>query len=240
MLLFYIRHGDPNYHPDELTPLGKKQAEAVAKRLSLYGVDKVYASSSNRAQQTAKPTCEILKLQPEIVPFASEDYAWHEFTFIRPDGRRSWCFAEPEYAVRFNDPRIWALGRDWYRDECFKDDLNFGSGQERVQTAVDEFMKNLGYEHVLERNGYKAVAPNEKRVALFAHEGFGKIFMSCLLDVPYPMFCSRFEMSHSGMTVIEFKDRGDELIYPKVLTYASDSHLYREGLPTNYQNRIRF
>ena len=240
MLLFYIRHGDPIYHPDELTALGEKQAEAVAKRLALYGVDQVYASSSNRAQQTAKPTCDLLKLKPEILPFASEEYAWREFTFVRHDGRRRWCYAFPEYAERFNDPRIWALGRDWYRDECFKDDLNFGSGQERVQTAVDGFMKNLGYEHDLSRNGYKAVSPNEKRVALFAHEGFGKIFMSCLLDVPYPMFCSRFEMSHTGVTVIEFKDNGSELVYPKVLTYASDSHLYREGLPTNYQNRIRF
>ena len=33
MLLFYIRHGDPVYDPDSLTPLGLKQAEAVAKRL---------------------------------------------------------------------------------------------------------------------------------------------------------------------------------------------------------------
>ena len=49
MLLFYIRHGDPIYDPDSLTPLGLRQAEAVAKRLSLYGLDEIYASSSNRA-----------------------------------------------------------------------------------------------------------------------------------------------------------------------------------------------
>lgn len=33
MLLFYIRHGDPIYIPDSLTDLGKRQAEAVARRL---------------------------------------------------------------------------------------------------------------------------------------------------------------------------------------------------------------
>lgn len=32
MLLFYVRHGDPVYQPDSLTPLGEKQADAVAKR----------------------------------------------------------------------------------------------------------------------------------------------------------------------------------------------------------------
>ena len=42
MLLFLIRHGDPIYEPDSLTPLGKKQAEALAKRLALYGIDRVF------------------------------------------------------------------------------------------------------------------------------------------------------------------------------------------------------
>ena len=47
MLLFYIRHGDPVYDPDSLTPLGLKQAEAVAKRLALFGIDEIYASNTH-------------------------------------------------------------------------------------------------------------------------------------------------------------------------------------------------
>ena len=61
MLFFYIRHGDPIYVPDSLTPLGERQADALAKRLSMYGVDKIYSSSSNRAILTSKPTCELVK-----------------------------------------------------------------------------------------------------------------------------------------------------------------------------------
>ena len=61
MLFFYIRHGDPIYDPDSLTALGKRQAEAVARRLALYGIDEIYASTSTRAIQTATPTSEILK-----------------------------------------------------------------------------------------------------------------------------------------------------------------------------------
>ena len=45
MLLFYVRHGDPIYEPDQLTPLGHRQAESVARRLALFGVDEVYAST---------------------------------------------------------------------------------------------------------------------------------------------------------------------------------------------------
>ena len=58
MIFFYVRHGDPIYNPDSLTPLGERQAEALAKRLCMHGVNKVYASTSNRAILTAKPTAE--------------------------------------------------------------------------------------------------------------------------------------------------------------------------------------
>jgi hypothetical protein len=53
------------------------------------------------------------------------------------------------------------------------------------------------------------------------------------------MICSHFDMGHTGMTVIEFSDLNGISI-PKVLQLSNDSHLYREGLPTDYQNRIRF
>ena len=80
MLLYYIRHGDPTYDPDELTPLGKRQAEAVARRLSQYGLDEIYVSSSNRAQETCRPTCEILKKVPVTLDWTNEKYAWRQLT----------------------------------------------------------------------------------------------------------------------------------------------------------------
>ena len=60
MLFIYVRHGAPIYDPDSLTPLGHRQAEAVGKRLALYGLDRIYASTSARAIQTAKPAAELL------------------------------------------------------------------------------------------------------------------------------------------------------------------------------------
>ena len=41
------------------------------------------------------------------------------------------------------------------------------------------------------------------------------------------------------MTVIEFREQ-DGVVIPRVLQLANDSHLYREGLPTKYQNRLYF
>ena len=92
MILYYVRHGDPVYEPDSLTPLGQRQAEAVAKRFAVYGLDKIYASTSNRAILTAKPTCEVLKLEAELLDFANEGHAWRELTVDLDEGRRTWLF----------------------------------------------------------------------------------------------------------------------------------------------------
>lgn len=53
MTLYYVRHGDPSYNPNQLMPLGERQAETVARRLAVYGIDWIYAFPSNRAWQTA-------------------------------------------------------------------------------------------------------------------------------------------------------------------------------------------
>ena len=83
------------------------------------------------------------------------------------------------------------------------------------------------------------VKSNDERIALFAHQGFGLAFLSVILDIPYPMFVNHFDMCHTGMTVIEFKEENGYAI-PKVLTLSSDSHLYREGIPTKYHNELYF
>ncbi|MBQ8310448.1 MAG: histidine phosphatase family protein [Clostridia bacterium] len=237
MLFFYIRHGDPIYDPDMLTPLGHEQANAVAKRLCLYGVDRVFASTSNRARQTAEPTCRLLKKEMTVCDWADEAVAWQEFTVLRADGSRTWGFQHPETTRLFNSPTMRALGNEWYRDPALPE--TFGTGMKRVDEAVDAFFLSLGYRHDRENKRFEAIAPHDERVALFAHQGFGMSFFSSMLDIPYPMFCTRFDMGHTGMSVIDFSEFGG-YVYPKVLQLSNDSHLYREGILTGYQNQIRF
>ena len=57
MILYVVRHGDPDYELDSLTPLGKLQAEALVKRFTVHGLDRVYTSPLGRAKETAAPTC---------------------------------------------------------------------------------------------------------------------------------------------------------------------------------------
>ena len=237
MLFFYVRHGDPIYNPDSLTELGKKQAEALAKRLALYGIDKIYASTSPRAIMTAQPTCDLLKKDMTLLDFCNEGQVWRRFTIER-DGRRTWLYQDVQSVHTFLDKSVRSLGFSWYEHPEFKE-FDYKKGVDWINTETDNFFLSLGYEHDRERGKYKVVQKNDERIALFAHEGFFKAFMSSLLNMPYPEFASRFEVCHSGLTVIDFQEYNGYAV-PKILTMSSDSHLYREGIMTGYNNGIRF
>lgn len=237
MLFFYIRHGDPIYNPDSLTPLGERQAEAVAKRLALYGIDKIFASTSNRAIQTATPTAQILKKDITQLDFCNEVHAWSDFTVDTQTGRR-WAFQDKEARKLLCSKEILDLKEKWYSHPAFAD-CNFEKGFARVTKESDKLFADLGYEHINGTGAYKVLKQNNERVALFAHQGFGMAFLSCLLDIPYPIFSMHFDTCHTGVTVIEFKDE-DGIAIPKILTLSNDSHLYKEGLPTKYNNEIYF
>ena len=235
MLFFYVRHGDPTYVPDALTPRGKRQAEAVAKRLCLYGIDKIYASTSTRAIETATPTAEIMKKEIEQVDFANEKHAWDALTVER-DGKRTWIYQDREIKDSFSSPEIMNLGFNWYDHPGLTE---YKDGYKKIYKNTADFFKSLGYEKIENTGKYRVLKENNQRVALFAHQGFGLVFLSVVLDIPYPIIAKHFDMWHTGVTVIEFKEE-DGFSVPRVLTLSNDSHLYREGLPTKYNEEWYF
>lgn len=237
MLFFYIRHGDPIYNPDSLTPKGHLQAQAVAKRLALFGIEEIYASTSNRAIQTARPTCDILRKEPTLLDFCNEGHAWEDFA-IEINGSKKWVFHHKSMVDLFADASVRELHEKWYEHPAFAQ-YNFKKGIDRITSESDNFFASLGYEHINGTGSYRVTQQNEKRVAFFAHQGFGLTFFSCLLDIPIPVFTRHFDLSHSSMTVIHFKNEGD-ICHPQILTLSNDSHIYREGLPMNYNNGMSF
>ena len=241
MLFYYIRHGEPLGVPDySLTPLGREQAKALAKRLCLFGIDRVFASPTLRTMQTAQPICDLLGKEITPCDWADEGIVWNEFTVPHPKYEHTWAFFDPHYLEIFSSPEVRALGERWYEHPELAG-LNFKAGVERVNAAVDEFFLSLGFRHDRENARYEVVGEhlNRDRVALFAHQGFGMSFFSSMLDIPYPMFCTHFDFSHSSMSVINFEPRG-KYVYPHVLQAANDSHLYREGILTGYNHFIHF
>lgn len=239
MLFFYIRHGDPIYSPDSLTPQGERQAEALSRRLGLFGLDEVYVSSSMRAKLTAKPTCEILKIEPAELDWCNENHAWAQLALPTGNGNeKKWMFDQTKYKTLFVSEEIRRMGEEWYMHPAF-DGTEIEAGIERIRRGCDDLMSSFGYEHDREKHLYTVRKDNNRRVALFAHQGFGLAFLSALLDIPYPEFSTHFDLGHSSMTVINFENC-DGICIPKVCQSSNDSHLYKQDLPLNYNNRLRF
>ncbi len=236
MLLYYVRHGDPIYDPDSLTELGHRQAEAVAKRLALHGIDEIYSSSSNRAILTSKPTCEILGKEATILDWCHEARAAEHFWINSGNGECGWVFAQPSYIEKFASKEIVDLGNNWYNHPDFSD-KTFREGIEKTKKHAFEFLSNLGFTYDEQKGMYKSSKQGNKRIALFAHQGMGLLLLSIISLIPYPTFSTRFDMTHTGVTVIEFPEC-DGYVLPKILTLSNDSHIYREGLPTKYNNEF--
>lgn len=119
MLLYYIRHADPIYEPDSLTPLGERQAEALSRRLARFGLDELYSSDSERAQRTARPTAELLKKEVTLLPWANESLVWPETTLPGNSGNAFWLFGLPEHRRLLVSSQMQALGDRWYAHPAF-------------------------------------------------------------------------------------------------------------------------
>ena len=209
----------------------------MGRRLALHGLDEIYVSSSNRAIQTAQPAAEMLGLTPKVLDWTNEDHAWAQLTRVNEQGNRHWLFQDEMMRPLLASREMQELGFRWY-DHPRLAGKGYDEGINRIQREAFAFLGELGYPHREGENGYIAQQPNEKRVALFAHHGFGLAFLSCILDIPYPEFATRFDMNHTGLTVIEFSGEQGSEVLPRLMMLSGESHLYKEGLPLRYQNGI--
>lgn len=226
MLLYIIRHGEPIYGPDTLTELGREQAKAVGKRLSVHGFDRIYSSPNGRARETAQPTCEALGMTPEILPWASEDLLWRDLAV--PDV--GWSFNGDVRQLRASEMTL--PDSPWYDAPVFDGALAPREGYERIAAGADELLRGLGYEH--EGQIYRIVNGTNERVALFCHQGVGVTLVSHLLNIPPCLFWTSFDMTHTGVTVIHFEDHGYGYTSAKCLVLSDTAHIYEAGLPYRY------
>lgn len=234
MLLYVIRHGDPIYDPDSLTEKGHLQAKALAKRLSVHGLDRVFVSPLQRARQTAQPTCDLLGLRPEVEEWTSEEYSWRDFSFKDENGRQNWCFHIQ--TTEYKTEKILAKGDKWYEEKPFSL-TNAKSGWERICSESDSFLSRLGY--VRDGMIYRIASPNDMRVAVFCHQGFGTTWLAHLLSIPPVLFWSSFDLNHSSVTILNFENNKNGLTSPMCIALSDTSHIYADRLPLTFDNSLK-
>ena len=232
MILYIVRHGDPIYETDSLTERGRLQAEAVGKRMLAAGIDRIFSSPMGRAKETADPACRLLGLEKQIEPWAHEIEDERLTPF--PDGvMKSITVVQNTYYLENGNIDL-PYERSY---ECP------GINQSQMKKAVDyieangkDFLERLGYKE--EGGVYRILRRNEEKVALFCHAAFARAWLSVLLHIPIHIMWSSFEYTHTGVTIVEFKNNENGTTAPRCLCYSDMSHLYAEGLDLKYNGGV--
>lgn len=232
MLLYIVRHGEPDYATDTLTERGWLQAEAVGKRIAASGINKIFSSPMGRARQTAEPACRLLNLPCQIEEWTRE--IEEEVRTTYPDGVRESLTRLQNTLYRENGN----INLDY--DHAFEcagfNESGMEAGVAYIEKHGKDFLERMGYK---EENGvYRILRPNEEKIALFCHGAFSRAWMSVLFHIPVHVMWSSFQYTHTGVTIIEFKNNPNGITAPSCLCYADMGHLYAEKLDMFYDSRI--
>ncbi|MBR4942295.1 MAG: histidine phosphatase family protein [Clostridia bacterium] len=236
MLLYVIRHGDPDYSVDSLTPLGWRQAEAVGKRLASSGIDRVYSSPLGRAKDTAKPLCEMLHLELNVLDWLSEHEAWNDLSCENSEGKKFFVFnARPSSEFKSDD--MLYLSNEEYDLTNKTPGMSVQKAHKRIGEGSDKLMADLGYTRI-SRALYEATPGSDQRIAVFCHEGASMGWLSYLTGIPAHIFWSSFAISHSAVSIFHFEPQG--ISNAKCIAMCDTSHIYGDGLPMLHKNHLRY
>jgi broad specificity phosphatase PhoE len=220
MRLYIIRHADPDYPNNTITPTGHREAKALSKYLAKEKIDQIYCSPLGRAVHTMEYTAKLLKIKPKIEDWTQELSEYR----IKHEAGVAWDL----HGEIIRGQKKIPTQHDWHKIPFYKDPI-FLKKFRSIGKHSDAFLKAHGYR----RSGgrYQIVKPNSKKIAVFCHGGFGLTWIAHLLELPLSLVWSGFWLSPSSVTIILFDERSKKWAVPRCLTMASTAHLYKEGHP---------
>ena len=221
MKLLIVRHGDPDYSIDSLTPTGWKEAELLVPRLSKLDVKAFYVSPMGRAKDTAAPTLKAMGREAEVCPWLREFSASIRKPYEENKGGVwDWYPAEWTGEKRYFDRNC------WMEPEPMKDS-DVGSEWQWVTENFDALLARHGY--VRQGDYYRAEHANEDTVVLFCHFGLQCVLLSHLLHVSPMVLWHGFCAAPSSVTTLVTEERQEGIAYFRMSSFGDVSHLYAAG-----------
>ena len=113
-----------------------------------------------------------------------------------------------------------------------------GRNEKKLLDAKEELERLYGIKVLPIAADVSAGENNEEKVALFCHSVFARAWLSVLLHIPLHIVWASFRYTHTGVTVLEFKNNPNGITAPQCLCYSDVSHLYASGLDLLYDNSV--
>lgn len=218
MKILIIRHGDPDYANDTLTPKGWNEAACLAERMAQIDVKDFYVSPLGRAQDTASLTLKRMDRTAETLDWLRE----FDPRIIR-DGEQEPSYAWDWQPQAWMDHPIFFDPDHWYEEEAMRQ----GHVKERYEWVTRSFDQLL-LDHGYRRSGrwYEAVRPNHDTLVLFCHFGAACVLLSRLLNISPMVLWHGIALAPASVTVVSSEERKEGTAVFRALQIGDQSHLY--------------
>ena len=223
MRILLIRHAEPDYSIDSLTPKGRVEAELLSRRLARYDIKDFYVSPLGRARDTAAYTLSLMNREAEELPWLPE------FRGRYPDPetgklRLAWDIK----------PRIWSDFpgvndiRTWTENALF-DEGNLREIWQETTDGVDALMARYGYRKdgpvwLCEENRHETIA-------LFCHFGISMAVIGYLTDISPMVLWHRTLCLPSSVSEVVTEERIRGEVSFRITKLGDISHLETAGEP---------
>ena len=218
MRLVIIRHGDPNYVLDTLTPDGWQEAELLSDRISRLDVKDFYVSPLGRAQDTASVTLKKMGRTGETLDWLRE----FPIEIVKPGEDRKdvlwdWKPADWTRVPEFYDADKW-------QDVPIFAEANVRAGIKKVTEGLDKLLAEHGY--VRKDLYYQAQRPNKDTLVFFCHFGLECVLLGHLLNVSPMILWHGFCAAPTSVTTVYTEERREGEASFRVAAFGDVSHLY--------------
>lgn len=226
MRLIFIRHAEPDYEHNTITPKGWQEAKALAQRVKTWQVDQFYCSPLGRAQDTSKPSLELLDRD-------AITYDW-----LQEFRGRAYNEVTRELDVCWDMyPQCWTVQKDLYdKDNWDKAPLISGTNcREEYDYVIENFDKLLAsYGYIREGNCYRVEKHCDDTLVFFCHLGISCIMMSHLLNISPIVLLHSLFIPASSVTILNAEERNPDFAAFRCQSIGDTSHLYAAEEPVSW------
>ncbi|MBR2037053.1 MAG: histidine phosphatase family protein [Lachnospiraceae bacterium] len=230
MKLLIVRHADPDYSIDSLTPTGWKEAKLLSERLKKLDIKNFYTSPLGRAKDTASLTLNKMNREATTLPWLREFHC----SIARPDQPVpkipwDWLPADWTKVPEYFDKDAW----------CTTDIMKNGEVDKEyhwVTSKLDKLLASHGY--VRENHYYRAEKANNDTIVFFCHFGLECVLLSHLLGVSPMILWHGMCAAPSSVTTLVTEERREGIAYFRMSAFGDISHLYAAGEGPSFAARF--
>ena len=221
MRILLIRHAEPDYTVDSLTPKGRVEAELLSRRMIRYDIRDFYVSPLGRAKDTAAYTLDRLGRTAEELPWLAEF--------------RGRCI-DPETGLKRLPwdlpPRVWsafpgAHDVSAWADAPYFEGSDVRSVWQETVTGTKELLARYGF--MKDGPVWRCQANARDTIALFCHFGISMAVLGVLTDCSPLVLWHRALSLPSSLTEVVTEERVNGEVSFRVTRLGDIAHLESNG-----------